>query len=156
MTNSSELYNAFYRKIEKDYQFFSYYNLTDEEAVELAQSRAKGLLHDAVAEFKLNSLDIDIQLDEENEVITPDLTNVEIDILASIMFKIYLSRDVATLKSMINIMSSSDLKMLYAPANERKTFMDMYAKVQSDLEEKIQKYIARDRLTGKRKTLEYE
>lgn len=71
------------------------------------------------------------------------------------MYEVYISRDIATLKSMINILSSTDIKALYAPSNERKTFMDMYNTLKYNNEVAMSQYNSRDRKTGKRKMINY-
>src|SRR5574344_198309 len=156
MTTYEKLYTQFFNKIEKDSNFFSYYNLTDTQALELAKNRSKNYLLEAVNILKLNcTLDIDIQLDDELEQISVDLTQTEIDLISSLMYEVYISRDIITLKSMVNVLTSSDLKMLHSPANERKTFMDMYNTLKYNNEVNMSKYNSRDRLTGKRKIIDY-
>ena len=42
------LFERFYRRIEKDEEFFNYYNVDISEAIQLAHDRAKGCLIDAL------------------------------------------------------------------------------------------------------------
>nr|DAQ62300.1 MAG TPA: hypothetical protein [Caudoviricetes sp.] len=156
MTSYEQLYVPFFNRIEEDAKFFSYYNLSAEEALEIAQKRAKNYLNEAVSILKRNcSLDFDLVLDDEVEMISEDLTSDEINLLADLMYEVYISRDIATLKSMVNALTSTDLKMLHSPANERKTFMDMYNTLKYNNEVAMSQYNGRDRKTGKRKVIDY-
>ena len=156
MTSYEVLYIAFFNRIEKDEQFFNYNGVSKEDALILAKSRAKNYLIEAVNTIKLKcTLDINIQLDDNLEEISVDLTSTEILLISSLMYEIYLSRDIALLKSMVNALTSTDIKLLYAPANERKTFMDMFKTIQEYNLTLIDNYNGRDRLTGKRKLIDY-
>lgn len=156
MTTYEELYTPFFNRIEKDATFFSYYNLTESEALEIAKSRTKNYLNEAITIWERNcTLDIEIILDDELEGISADLTHNEINLVADLMYEVYISRDIVTLKSMVNALTSTDLKMLHSPANERKTFMDMYNTLKSNNEVAMSNYNGRDRLTGKRKVIDY-
>lgn len=156
MTTYEELYAPFFNRIEKDATFFSYYNLTENEALEIAKSRTKNYLNEAITIWERNcTLDIEIVLDDELEEISADLTHNEINLVADLMYEVYISRDIVTLKSMVNALTSTDLKMLHSPANERKTFMDMYNTLKSNNEVAMSNYNGRDRLTGKRKVIDY-
>lgn len=156
MTSYEQLYVPFFNRIEEDAKFFSYYNLSAKEALEIAQKRAKNYLNEAVSILKRNcTLDFDLVLDDEVEMISEDLTSDEINLLADLMYEVYISRDIATLKSMVNALTSTDLKMLHSPANERKTFMDMYNTLKYNNEVAMSQYNGRDRRTGKRKVINY-
>ena len=156
MTTYEELYTPFFNRIEKDATFFSYYNLTEAEALEIAKSRTKNYLNEAITIWERNcTLDIEIILDDELEGISADLTHNEINLVADLMYEVYISRDIVTLKSMVNALTSTDLKMLHSPANERKTFMDMYNTLKSNNEVAMSNYNGRDRITGKRKVIDY-
>lgn len=157
------LYKAFFDRIEKDKTFFNYNGVTSENALILAKTRAKNYLNEAVSLIKLKcTLEIDIQLNDDSEEINVELNGLEtglegteIYLIASVMYEIYLSRDISTLKTMINSLTSSDIKMLYAPANERKTFMDMYSSVQANNLVLMDNYNGRDRSSGGRKVIDY-
>ena len=82
MTTYEQLYTPFFNRIEKDATFFSYYNLTEEEALEIAQSRTKNYLNEAITILQRNcTLDIEIILDDELEEISADLTLNEINLI---------------------------------------------------------------------------
>ena len=52
MTSYEQLYVPFFNRIEEDAKFFGYYNITTEEALEIAQKRAKNYLNEAVSILK--------------------------------------------------------------------------------------------------------
>ena len=156
MTSYEQLYTPFFDRIEKDANFFSYYNLTKDEAVEIAKSRTRNYLSEAISIWKRNcTLDFELEMNDDVEEISETLTNDEINLLADLMYEVYISRDVVTLKSMVNALTSTDLKMLHSPANERKTFMDMYKTLKYNNEVTMSQYNGRDRETGKRKVINY-
>lgn len=159
MTAYETLYKAFFDRIEKDDKFFKYNGVSAEDALLLAKTRALNYLHEAISILRFKcTLDVDIQLDDIGEQINTgdvDLTFDEIYLIASLMYQVYLSRDVTLLKSMINTLTSTDIKLLYAPSNERKTFMDMFKDVQNDNLILIDNYSGRNRDTGKRKIIDY-
>ncbi len=156
MTSYELLYQSFFNLIEKDEKYFNYNNVSVEDALLIAKSRAKNYLLESVSKLKLKcSLDIDIQFNDDLESLTVDLTQVEVDLIASLMYERYLFRDTALLKTMVNALTSSDIKILYAPANERKTFMDMYKSIKDDNEVYMDDYNGRDRNTGSRKLIDY-
>ena len=72
------------------------------------------------------------------------------------MFKIYLERDIALMKPIVNSLSATDIKALFSPAADRKTFDEMLKRYESKTDTMISQYIARDRETGKRRTIQYE
>lgn len=159
MTTSFEtIYERFFRKVEEDLDFFEYYNCTPEEAMELATEKASGYLEEAVSTLTIRLSGFsDVNFYDKNDSeFEFELINTEIEILTRMMFYIYLERDFAKLKTVINSMTSADIKMIYSPANERKTFDDMLMNYKKDIEAKITQYLSVDRLTGKPKRIEYE
>ena len=72
------------------------------------------------------------------------------------MYSIYLERDISKLKPILNSLSATDIKSLFSPANERKTFESLLDWYKNKTDVLISNYAARDRLTGKRRTIDYE
>ena len=67
-TTSFDLfYTRFFNKVEKDADFFDYYNHTEEESMEIAKQRAENYLIEAVDELKtkcettVNFYDMDME-----------------------------------------------------------------------------------------------
>lgn len=144
------------RKIEKDGDFFTYYNLSVSEVQSLVMEQATGYLYDAI-DLLTSKCEPDVDFydyDEKLEIFNFELTQKEIGLLASLMYEVYFERDEALLKAFKIRMTPSDLSA-FSPANERKTFEDMLQRIKNENTNKIAKYISTDRKTGKRKMIDH-
>lgn len=148
--------NRFYRRIENDRSFFKYYNISTEEAIELAKTRANGYLIEAVEKLTDNCTpDIDFfNYDEDLETFNVELTRKEQGLLADLMYEVYFDRDLVLLKAFKIAMTPSDLNQ-FSPAVERKTFTEMVDWIKQDNRKKIDHYNSVDRITGERKTIDH-
>lgn len=165
MTAFSDVINAFYHYIEKDVDFFQYFELDEDECMEVAGQRAGVLLEEAISYLcrkliienvfshteLVHSEDWEYGQDEEDNdaymAFTETLTNTEINLLVKAMFLMYLQRDLTVLRTFHGVMTSSDLNM-YSPANERKTFVAMVQQYEDNLKVEISEYQMVDRTTG--------
>lgn len=158
-TTSYDLfYSRFFDKVENDPDFFQYYNHSAQEAMAIATQRADNYLKEAVDILILKcSPSVDFyDRDEINKRFNFDAVSNEIEIVSRIMYCIYLERDISKLKPIINSLASVDVKTLFSPANERKTFESLLNWYKGKTDILISNYAARDRLTGKRKMIVYE
>lgn len=148
--------NKFFRRIEKDRDFFLYYNISVEEAIQLATKQANGYLIEAVEKLTDNcSPDIDfMDYDEVLEQFNSDLTKKEQGLLADLMYEVYFDRDLVLLKAFKIAMTPSDLNV-FSPANERKSFTEMVKDIKLQNSVKIDHYISTDRLTNKPKLIDH-
>jgi len=155
-TSFEKIINKFFRKIEKDREFFSYYNVTLEDAMQLAKEQANGYLLEAVEKLTDECVpDVDFfDYDEELQVFNFKLTEKEIGLLTDLMREVYFERDFVTLKAFKIAMTPSDLNQ-FSPASERKTFTDMVNGIKSENVGKISQYASVDRVTGKKKLINY-
>ena len=155
-TSFEKVINKFFRKIEKDREFFSYYNVSLEEAMQLAKEQANGYLLEAVEKLTDECVpDVDFfDYDEELQVFNFKLTEKEIGLLTELMREVYFERDFVTLKAFKIAMTPSDLNQ-FSPASERKTFTDMVNGIKSENIGKISQYASVDRITGKKKLINY-
>lgn len=155
-TSFEKIINKFFRKIEKDREFFSYYNVTLEDAMQLAKEQANGYLLEAVEKLTDECIpDVDFfDYDEELQVFNFKLTDKEIGLLTDLMREVYFERDFVTLKAFKIAMTPSDLNQ-FSPASERKTFTDMVNGIKSENVGKISQYASVDRVTGKKKLINY-
>ena len=155
-TSFEKVINKFFRKIEKDREFFSYYNVSLEEAMQLAKEQANGYLLEAVEKLTDECVpDVDFfDYDEELQVFNFKLTDKEIGLLTDLMREVYFERDFVTLKAFKIVMTPSDLNQ-FSPASERKTFTDMVNGIKSENVGKISQYASVDRITGKKKLINY-
>ena len=151
-----ELYKLFFDKIEKDSDFFEYNNVFEEEAIELAKTRAKNYLFESITKLTLNCTpdvdfhDYNIDLETFNFILSP----IEKDLISSIMREKYFEKDFSTLKAFQNLFAPKDLNS-FAPSMERKTFCDMFKDISDENNKFIRNYGARDRVTGKLKTIKF-
>lgn len=155
-TSFEKIINKFFRKIEKDREFFSYYNVSLEDAMQLAKEQANGYLLEAVEKLTDECVpDVDFfDYDEELQVFNFKLTDKEIGLLTDLMREVYFERDFVTLKAFKIAMTPSDLNQ-FSPASERKTFTDMVNGIKSENVGKISQYASVDRITGKKKLINY-
>ena len=155
-TSVEKIIAKFFRKIEKDRDFFAYYNVDFSEAMSLAREQANGYLLEAVEKLTdecvpdVDFFDYNEELQEFNFV----LTNKEIGLLTDLMREVYFERDFVTLKALKIAMTPSDLNQ-FSPASERKTFTDMVNGIKSENIGKISQYSSVDRKTGKKKLINY-
>ena len=149
MTAFEDVIDAFYHYIENDVDFFSYFDLDEDECMEVAGQRAGVLLNEATSYLsrKLIIENVFSTASTLDGMFSETLTEAEINLLVKAMFLMYLQRDLTRLRTFHGVMTSSDLNM-YSPANERKTFVDMVQKYEEDLKIEISEYQMRDRTTG--------
>lgn len=144
------------RKIEKDKDFFAYYNVSVSEAQNLVEEQALGYLYDAIdiltskCEPDVDFYDYDEDLQEFNFA----LTSKEIGLLSSLMYEVYFERDEALLGAFKIRMTPSDLNQ-FSPSLERRTFEEMLERIKKENINKIAKYVSTDRVTGKRKSIDH-
>ena len=151
------LFNRFYKRIEKDEEFFNYYNVDVEEAIQLAHERAKGCLIDALDRLSSTSnLQVDFSnYDEEIEELGFKTTNKENKLIVDLMFQVYMERDLPLLHAFKINFTPSDLTV-FSPANERNSYEAFIARLDNDNEIALDDYKSRDRETGKLKnTIKY-
>lgn len=156
-TSFDEIFSIFLDKVKKDKKFFNYFNVSIEESLTLAKQQSKYYLFESISKLTL-MCQPDVDFNDYNEslnVFNFKLTLQEINILANLMFEVHLNRDTALLGITKNYLSSEDIKILFSPANERRTFTQLLNDVRLENEKLIYKYASRDRLTGKRKTIDH-
>ena len=155
-TSFDVIISRFLKRIEKDADFFSYYNVSVSEAQTLVVEQATGYICDAV-DLLMSKCEPDVDFynyNTEDRVFNFEMTQREIGLVSSLMYEVYFERDEALLKAFKIRMTPSDLNQ-FSPSNERKTFEDMLATIKRDNINKISRYIATDRETGKRKTIDH-
>lgn len=156
-TAYDKFYSAFFDKIQNNSEFFNYYNLTDVESLSLAKQRAKGYLKESIAKLTSKCTpDVNFRdCDDVLEVINVDATDTEIDLIANLMFEMFLAKDIAKLTAFSPHFTASELKTVLSPASERTSFLSMFKSVQENNIDMIDDYKGRDRLTGQLKMLNF-
>ena len=155
-TSFNKITSRLLRKIEKDKDFFEYYNLSVSEVQSIVMEQAVGYLYDAI-DLLTSKCEPDTDFydyDEELLRFNFELTQREIGLLSSLMYEVYFERDEALLKAFKIRMTPSDLNQ-FSPANERKSFEDMLQRIKDENTNKIAKYVSTDRNTGKRKIIDH-
>ena len=149
ITKFEKILNKFYDRIEKDEDFFSYYNIDVSEAIQIAQTRATNYLCEALDELScLSNLDVDFSdYDEDVQQIGFKLLPKEIKLVVEIMFLIYMKRDESLLHAMEINFTPSDLSV-FSPANERTSYRNFINDLTNKVELKIDDYKNRDRMTN--------
>lgn len=156
-TSFDSVNEVFYNFVEEDSGFFNYYGLTPEDSVALAQQRADLCLVEAAVKLSLEiQADIDFaDYDSELRTFAADLTREEIYLLARLQYESYLFRDVAKLRANAMRFTSAE-QTVFSPANDRRTFMEMYREICNKNYTLIDRYTSKDRLSGAAKELSYD
>lgn len=159
MTSFFKVYNAFFEKMEADENFFNYFDLSENQVMALARDRAHTYLKEAVSILvrKVGTDDSDFSFsdyDDELEEFNVDLTDDEVDMLACLMYEQEYKRQFSKLKMLAFQHVPSSLQV-FSPSNERKTIQALYERIHEDIVTMIDNYMSKDRLTHKRKSLDY-
>lgn len=156
-TKFERILKRFYNRIEKDENFFSYYNVSKEEAVSIAKQRSSNYLVEVLDELSsIGNLEVDFSdYDEEIEIIGFKLYPREIKLIVEMMFLAYMKRDEALLHAMEISFSPSDLTV-HSPASERTSYRNFIKDLSDKVDVDIDNYKNRDRETGNlKKTIDY-
>lgn len=158
MTSFDELIERTARKLEKDSDLFSYYNISSSEAETLLKEQITGYIYDAVDIFynHIDQADGIYFYDYDNELkqFNFDLTKREIGLFSNLMRQVYYERQEAMLGAFKIRMSPSDLST-FSPASERTSFENMLKTIRQENDIALSHYASTDRLTGKKKTIDH-
>lgn len=157
MTKYSDIKEWFYTLIEKDEDFFNYYEIPINEALEIAETRSSKYLEEAVCVIQtecMPQIDFSKRIEtEEGNGFDFDFSNSEKLLLPMIMYERYLFRDFSYLKTYNVNFTSSEIKV-FDPSNARTSFMEMYKSVQEEVAKLKDLYKNSDRLTGAYRTFD--
>lgn len=155
MTTYEQVHKWFFDRIEKDIDFFCYYGVPENEAIEIAERRAANYREEAIRTIQLKCLpQIDFsQRDENDTAFAFDFSPSECLLVPAIMYQLYINRDFAKLKTYNVNFTSTDMKV-FDPSNARKTFAELYDRISSEVSQLIDDYKNTDRLTGKYRTFD--
>lgn len=148
-TPFSVLIDTFLHMVEKDKKYFKYYELNDQDAMDLARQRAGYFLDEALGRLVLKACPkVDFSdIDAEHACFNFELTIREKALIPRLMYQVYLEREIAYLKSLTVNFVDKNLKT-YDPSNARNSFKSILEGVKSDNEELIDIYKNSDRNTG--------
>lgn len=156
-TEFSTIFERFYNRIEKDEQFFNYYNVSAQEAINIAAQRANNYLIDALDILSsVGGLEVDFSdYYVDVQTINFKLLPKEIKMIVEIMYLEYMKRDESLLHAMEINFTPSDLNA-FSPANERTSYRNFIKDLSYSVDIMIDNYKNRDRLTGNLKnTINY-
>ena len=159
MTSFKKVYEAFYNKMEEDSSFFNYFDLNEKQAMALAAERAHTYLVEAIAIIELKK-EVDetadfYDYDDEILAFNWDLSKVEINLLACLMYEQEYKRQYSKLKS-FELQHVPSTLQVFSPANERKTVKALIEDIHAENMTMLDDYLSKDRATRKFKTLEYD
>lgn len=156
MTSFDVLIQRCARKLEKDSELFTYYNVSASEAEALITKQIAGYIYDAIDILysKCEPLIDMYNYDEELMQFNFDLTKREIGLLADLMRQVYYERQEALLGAFKIRMTPTDLNHI-TPSTERSTFLKLVQDIRNENELAISRYVSSDRRTNKRKTINY-
>ena len=158
MTSYQEIFTRALHRIEKDADFFSYYNVESQAEVEqLVMEQLASYLPDAIDkiyERGVPEVDFYSAMDNELQEFTIDLTQREVGLISSLMFLVYLERQLALLGAFKLRMSPSDLNT-FSSANERNSFKALVSEVRHECDIALSHYFSVDRLTNSYKTIDH-
>lgn len=150
--------NRFFKRLEKDEDFFNYYNISIKEAEKLAESRAEAYLSEVLDEMNnvctpvpfVNFSDYDDVL----RVVNYKMHNCDIKLVVDLMFTKYMEKDIPLLHAFQVNFTPTDLNV-FSPANERNTYNNMIETLNKKNDISIDKFNSTNRETGKRITIDY-
>lgn len=147
MTSFETVIEMFFRRIEKDASFFLYVGQTPDESMELATERAMGCLNEAVGMITMFCHPT-IDFTDQNEYgFNADLTATEKLLVSALMYRQYLQRDVAYLKTLSRDYTATDLRV-FSPSDARNSFLALFRAVDEECEHLMDTYKNTDRETG--------
>lgn len=151
MTSFNILIERCARKLEKDSELFSYYNISASEAESLLKEQIVGYLYDAIdiLTSKCEPIVDMYDYDEETMRFNFDLTKKEIGLIAELMRQVYYERQESLLGAFKIRLSPSDLNTI-TPSTERSTFLKLIQDIRYQNDIAISHYACTDRSTGKR------
>lgn len=154
-TSYQLIFDKFVKKLQGDTQFFDYKDLSVVEINEQVEGHLISLLNTSIDKiYFYGSPDIDFyNKDDTLEVFNIDLVNQEISLLVDIMYFAYAEEDRNKLKAYGLVFRSSEMNVLFSPANDRKTYLDMIEKIETNVVNAISNYLSRDRITWKLKSI---
>lgn len=151
------IFNRFYDRLEKDKDFFEYYNIPLSEAIQLAHDRARNYLIEALEILSdIEGVEVDfMDYEDDVEQLNFKTTSRENRLIVNLMFQIYMERDITLLHAFQINFTPSDLNVI-TPSTERSTYLKLVEKLKCDNDVLIDEYKNRDRKTGKLKnTINY-
>ncbi|MEM5592745.1 hypothetical protein AAHH67_15250 [Niallia circulans] len=152
-TNFELVFDKFIKKLKGDTQFFNYSGLTEDEINNIIQDHLLSLLDRAIDKlYEYGNPDINFY-DKDNEKFNVSLVNQEISLLSDLMYFSYAEEDRNKLKVLGNRFRTSEVQIMFSPANDRNSYLSMIAELESKVVNAVSNYYSRDRKTWKIKSI---
>lgn len=148
-TAYSDITDVFLHRVEEDRDFFNLINLLPEEVEDVIKIRTRAFLREAIAILSIRHVcPVNFSdRSDDTEKFGFDLSEVEIYLLASLMYQVYLSRYVAKIKALNVNYTATDLRV-FDPSNARSTYLELYQQVCDENELLMDAYISQNRDGG--------
>lgn len=135
--------------------FFNYGDLSESEINEIVQDHLLSLLDtaiDKIYEYGLPDFDF---YDKDNDLqhFNDELVPQEVSLLSDLMYLAYVEEDRNKLKAYGLVFRTSEVNVLFSPANDRRTYIEMIEKIESKVTNSVINYLSRNRLTWKEKSI---
>lgn len=158
MTSFDDVYDVFFSKMEQDSKFFDYFDLSENESIKLAKSRALFYLKESIAiilrrcgSAAANFASVDYDMEEFNT----DLDVNEIDMLACLMFEQNFKREYSKVKA-FSLQFVPTTLQAFSPANDRKTLQDTLNTIHEENITMLDNYMSREPGTYTDKAIDYD
>ena len=127
MTDYSKIITPFLSMVSKDKSYFNYFHLSEEQALEVANTRALTYMQSAINRIILEgNPTVDFtNRDNSDGRFNFDLTPSELILIPSLMYEAYLEQDIALIKVESVNYTPTELRV-FDPSSARSSFMDMY------------------------------
>lgn len=155
ITSVDDIYQVFFDKLEENKNFFAYYGVSEQEALNLAKERSSSYLREAMVYLRRKTeLEFELGVDDYGNFIEP-ITEDEADLLADIMVMKYLDKKLTKLEPIVNAFAKAEMSLLHSPANERTSFAALVKEKEEDIREAISDYASKERLSSKKRMVDH-
>lgn len=159
MTSFDDVFEAFFNKMEEDSDFFDYFDLTEEESMELAKTRALSYLKESIAVILRRCgvtagtelIDVDYDLEEFNSTLDAN----QIDLLACLMYEQNYKRQYSKVKAFQTQFAPTTLQM-FSPANDRKTLQETMNTIHEENMTMLDNYMSKEPGSYVNRVIDYD
>ena len=118
------VYESFLDKVKEDVEFFEYKGVTVKESQELILKQCHKYLREACVRIAHSLIEYDrdmLSRDEATKTFDIELNDIEVDIIASVMYEKHLEKGLAEFKAINTFLFDSDVSILN-PTSERNSY----------------------------------
>lgn len=118
------VYESFLDKVKEDVEFFEYKGTTMLDSQELILKQCHKYMREAIVRISHSLVEYDrniLSRDEESKAFSIELNDMEIDLIASVMYEKHAEKGLAEFKAINTFLFDSDVSMLN-PTSERNSY----------------------------------